>query len=277
MTPVVLTETRGAVLVITLNRPDVRNAVDSALAAALAAALDALDADPALTVGVLTGAGKGFSAGMDLRAFTEGDLGLAGDRGFAGITRRAAEKPLIAAVEGFALAGGFEIALACDLIVAAAGSRFGLPEVSRSLLAAAGGLRRLPARAPASLAYEIALTGQPISAERAYEVGIVNRLAEPGRALDVALELAARSPSLRRSRSCASSRAGATRSSGRGRTNSRRRSSRPRTRARVRLRSSRSGGRCGDDAELRVASRGAPLGRAVALQHRSRLLRPPPR
>jgi len=191
MTPVVLTEMRGAVLVITLNRPDVRNAVDSAVAAAIADALDALDADSALAVGVLTGAGKGFSAGMDLRAFTEGDLGLAGDRGFAGITRRAAEKPLIAAVEGFALAGGFEIALACDLIVAAAGARFGLPEVSRSLLAAAGGLRRLPARAPESVAYEIALTGQPITAERAYEVGIVNRLAEPGRALDVALELAA--------------------------------------------------------------------------------------
>jgi len=190
MTAVVLTEMRGAVLVITLNRPDVRNAVDSAVAAAIADALDALDADSALAVGVLTGAGKGFSAGMDLRAFTDGDLGLAGDRGFAGITRRAAEKPLIAAVEGFALAGGFEIALACDLIVAAAGARFGLPEVSRSLLAAAGGLRRLPARAE-SVAYEIALTGQPITAERAYEVGIVNRLAEPGRALDVALELAA--------------------------------------------------------------------------------------
>src|SRR5215212_2172061 len=125
----VLTERRAGVLVITLNRPDARNAVNAAVAQGIAAALDTLDGDDALQVGVFTGAGKGFSAGMDLRAFVQGERPEAGDRGFAGITRRAARKPLIAAVEGFAVAGGFEIALSCDLIVASRGARFGVPEV----------------------------------------------------------------------------------------------------------------------------------------------------
>jgi enoyl-CoA hydratase len=187
----VLTERRDGVLLITLNRPDARNAVNLALAEGLADALDALDAEDALTVGVLAGAGRGFSAGMDLKAFVAGERPYVGDRGFAGITQRAARKPLIAAIEGFAMAGGFEIALACDLIVAARGARLGIPEVKRSLVAAAGALLRLPRRMPYGVAMELALTGEPILAERAYELGVVNRLAEAGGAVDAALALAA--------------------------------------------------------------------------------------
>jgi enoyl-CoA hydratase len=177
-------------LVITLNRPEARNAVNLALAEGVAAALDALDADDDLAVGVLTGAGPGFCAGMDLKAFVAGERGWVGDRGFAGITQRAARKPLIAAIEGFAVAGGFEIALGCDLIVAARGARLGIPEAKRGLIAAGGALIRLPKRIPYHLAMELALTGEPISAERAHEIGIVNRLADPGAALDTAIELA---------------------------------------------------------------------------------------
>jgi enoyl-CoA hydratase len=186
----VLTERRDNVLLITLNRPQARNAVNLALAEGIAAALDDLDADPALAVGVLTGAGGGFSAGMDLKAFVTGERPWVGDRGFAGIVQRASRKPLIAAVEGFAVAGGFEIALACDLIVAAKGSKLGIPEVKRSLVAAGGALLRLPRRMPYGLAMELALTGDPITADRAYELGVVNRLAEPGAAVEAALELA---------------------------------------------------------------------------------------
>ena len=188
--PAVLTERRDGVLLITLNRPDARNAVNAALAEGVAAALDELDADDELSVGVLTGAGKGFSSGMDLKAFVAGESPYAADRGFAGITQRAAEKPLIAAIEGFAVAGGFEVALSCDLIVAARGARLGIPEVKRSLVAAGGALLRLPQRIPYHLAMELALTGDPIDAERGYELGVVNRLADPGGAVDAALELA---------------------------------------------------------------------------------------
>jgi enoyl-CoA hydratase len=186
----VLTARRDRVLLITLNRPEARNAVNLAVAEGVAAALDQLDADDALAVGVLTGAGKGFSAGMDLKAFVTGERPWVGDRGFAGIVRRASRKPLIAAVEGFAVAGGLEVALACDLIVAAKGARLGIPEVKRSLVAAGGALRHLPRRIPYGVAMELALTGDPVSAERAYELGLVNRLAEPGGAVDAALELA---------------------------------------------------------------------------------------
>jgi enoyl-CoA hydratase len=186
----VLTERREGVLLITLNRPDARNAVNLALAEGIAAALDELDDDDALTVGVLTGAGKGFCAGMDLKAFVTGERPWVGDRGFAGIVRRTSVKPLIAAVEGFAVAGGLEVALACDLIVAARGAKLGVPEVKRSLVAAGGALLRLPRRIPYHLAMELALTGDPILAERAAEVGLVNRLAEPGTAVEVALGLA---------------------------------------------------------------------------------------
>jgi enoyl-CoA hydratase len=186
----VLTERRDGVLLVTLNRPDARNAVNAALAEGVAAALDELDADDDLSVGVLTGAGKGFSSGMDLKAFVAGESPYAADRGFAGITQRASEKPLIAAIEGFAVAGGFEVALSCDLIVAARGARLGIPEAKRSLVAAGGALLRLPRRIPYHVAMELALTGDPIDAERGYELGIVNRLAEPGGAVDAALELA---------------------------------------------------------------------------------------
>jgi enoyl-CoA hydratase len=188
--PAVLTERRERVLVITINRPDQRNAVNSAVAVGIAAALDQLDDDGQLSLGVLTGAGKGFSAGMDLKAFVAGDAPYAEDRGFAGITQRASVKPLIAAIEGFAVAGGLEIALSCDLIVASRGARLGIPEVKRSLVASAGGLLRLPRVLPRNVAMELALTGDPIDAERGYELGLVNRLAEPGEALAEALELA---------------------------------------------------------------------------------------
>ncbi len=186
----VLTERRDDVLLVTLNRPDQRNAVNAALAQGIAAALDELDGTPELRVGILTGAGKGFCAGMDLKAFVAGERPHVGDRGFAGITQRAAEKPLIAAIEGFAVAGGLEVALACDLIVAARGARLGIPEVKRGLVAAAGALLRLPRRIPYHVAMELALTGDPIDAERAAELGLVNRLAEPGEAVEVALALA---------------------------------------------------------------------------------------
>ena len=194
MTPdaAVLTERRDNVLVATLNRPDARNAVNAALAEGVGRALDELDDDDGLAVGVLTGAGKGVSSGMDLKAFVAGESPYYGDRGFAGIVQRPPRKPLIAAVEGFAVAGGCEIALACDLIVAARGARFGVPEVKRSLVAAGGALLRLPRRLPSGVAMELALTGDPIDAERAHELGLVNALAEPGEALDTALELAGR-------------------------------------------------------------------------------------
>jgi enoyl-CoA hydratase len=186
----ILTETRDGVLIITINRPEARNAVNGGVATGMAAALDRLDAEDDLRVGIITGAGGYFSAGMDLKAFVQGESPYADDRGFAGITQRASRKPLIAAIEGFALAGGFEVALSCDLIVASREARFGIPEVKRSLVAAGGALLRLPRRIPYHLAMELALTGEPIGAERAHELGVVNRLAEPGAALDTALELA---------------------------------------------------------------------------------------
>ena len=186
----VLTERRGSVLLITLNRPQVRNAVNAALAAGLGGALEELDADESLSVGVLTGAGGYFCAGMDLGAFVKGESPWFGDRGFAGIAQRSADKPLIAAIEGFALAGGMEIALACDLIVAAEGAKMGIPEVKRSLVAAGGALLRLPRRMPYHVVMELALTGDFMPAERFHEFGLVNRIAEPGSAVEVALELA---------------------------------------------------------------------------------------
>jgi enoyl-CoA hydratase len=187
----VLTEADGGVLLITLNRPDARNAVNAALAAGVAAAIERLDAEDDLQVAILTGAGKGFSAGMDLKAFVAGESPHVEGRGFAGIAERPPRKPIIAAIEGFAVAGGLEIALACDLLVAARGAKLGIPEAKRSLVAAAGALLRLPRRMPYHLAMEMALTGEPILAERAYEVGLVNRLAEPGEAVAAARELAA--------------------------------------------------------------------------------------
>src|SRR4051794_27245965 len=184
-------EPEGDVLVVTIDRPEARNAVDTAVAEGLAGAVDRLDGDEGLRVGVLTGAGGTFCAGMDLKAFVAGERPFVGDRGFAGIVRRPPVKPLIAAVEGWALAGGFEVALACDLIAASREARFGIPEVKRGLVAAGGGLPRLPSRIPYHLAMELALTGDPIGAERAEAVGLVSRLTAPGEALPGALELAA--------------------------------------------------------------------------------------
>jgi enoyl-CoA hydratase len=187
----VIIDVRDAVQIITINRPDARNAVNRAVATAIDQALDDLEANDALRVGVLTGAGGTFSAGMDLKAFLRGESPTVPGRGLAGVARQTLSKPLIAAVEGYALAGGFEIALGCDLVVAARTASFGIPEVKRSLLAAGGGLVRLPRRIPYHLAMELALTGERISAERAFEMGLVNRLVEEGEALDGALELAA--------------------------------------------------------------------------------------
>jgi enoyl-CoA hydratase len=189
--PTVRTERRDSTLVVTIDRPEVRNAVNAAVAAGIAGALDELDSDDSLSVGILTGAGGFFCAGMDLGAFVKGESPWYGDRGFAGIAQRASVKPLIAAIEGFAVAGGMEIALACDLIVAARGARLGIPEAKRSLVAAGGALLRLPRRMPYHVVMELALTGDPLPAERFHDYGVVTRLAEPGSALDVALELAA--------------------------------------------------------------------------------------
>lgn len=186
----VLTERRGRVLLITLNRPEARNSVNAALAQGVAAAIEELDGDDELAVGVIAGAGKGFCAGMDLKAFVRGESPHVDGRGFAGIVQAPPRKPLIAAIEGFAVAGGLEVALSCDLIVAARGAKLGIPEVKRSLVAAGGALLRLPRRIPYHAAMEMALTGDPISAERGYELGLVNRLADPGGAVDAALELA---------------------------------------------------------------------------------------
>jgi enoyl-CoA hydratase len=188
----VIAERRGNVLLITLNRPEVRNAVNAALAAGVAGALEELDGDETLSVGVLTGAGGFFCAGMDLGAFVKGESPWFGDRGFAGIAQRASRKPLIAAIEGFAVAGGMEIALACDLIVAAKGAKLGIPEATRSLVAAGGALLRLPRRMPYHVVMELALTGELLPAERFADFGVVNHLAEPGEAVAGALELAGR-------------------------------------------------------------------------------------
>lgn len=188
---VVLTERRERVLIVTLNRPDQRNAINTAVASGIAAALDEFEADPELAVAIVTGAGGFFCAGMDLKAFAAGELPWVEGSGFAGITERVSAKPLIAAIEGFAVAGGLEIALACDLIVAATGARLGIPEAKRGLVASAGGLLRLPRMLPRNVANELALTGDPITAERGYELGLVNRVSDAGGALDAALALAA--------------------------------------------------------------------------------------
>lgn len=192
----VLTEQRGYVRILTMNRPEAMNSFNTALSEALAAALADLDADADTRVGVLTGAGRGFSAGMDLKQFAEGggikSMPNLERGGFAGITEGGSAKPIIAAVERFALAGGLEVALACDLIVASQGAQLGIPEVGVGLFAGAGALLRLPRRLPYSLAMEMALTADPITAEVAHAHGMVNRVCEKGKAVDVAVELAER-------------------------------------------------------------------------------------
>ena len=188
----VLVETDGGVAVITINRPQARNAINKAVATQVATALDELDARGDVRALVLTGAGGTFSSGMDLKAFAAGELPTADGRGFGGIVERPPGKPIVAAVEGYALAGGFELALACDLVVASEEATFGLPEVTRGLVAGAGGLLRLPARIPYHVAMEIALTGDRFPAARLHAVGLVNRLAAPGHALAEARALATR-------------------------------------------------------------------------------------
>ncbi len=186
----VLTEVRGPVLLITINRPEARNSINKATAEAIGAALDRLDSDQDVAVGVITGAGKGFSAGMDLKGFASGEFPVAGDRGFAGIAERSARKPLIAAIEGFALAGGLEIALACDIIVASREARLGIPEVGVGLFAGAGALLRLPRRVGLGQSAVLALTGKPISGEEGHRIGLVDRVTDAGGAVDEALSLA---------------------------------------------------------------------------------------
>lgn len=190
MTETVQLDDADGVLVITISRPQARNALNAEVAHAVAAALDSLDTRDDLSVGVLTGGGGTFCAGMDLKAFLAGESPSIPGRGLAGLTQAPPAKPLVAAVEGYALAGGCELALACDLVVAADNARFGLPEVKRGLVAAAGGLLRLPRRIPYQVAMELALTGAFLDAPRAYELGLVNRLTEPGGALAAARELA---------------------------------------------------------------------------------------
>ncbi len=187
-------EIRGHVAVLTINRPDARNAVNAAVAQGMEAALDRLDADPELWLGVIAGNGPVFCAGADLKAVAAGEgAALTTERGgFGGIVQRLLDKPLIAAVDGPALAGGCEIALACDLIVASRAARFGLPEVKRSLIAAAGGLHRLPRMIPRNVAMELALTGDALDAGRAHALGLVNVLVDAGQALDAAIALAER-------------------------------------------------------------------------------------
>jgi enoyl-CoA hydratase len=188
---VVLVEQRDRILIITINRPKARNAVNADVSRGLADAMDRLDGDDGLSVGILTGAGGSFCAGMDLKAFARGENVVVEGRGM-GFTQRPPTKPLIAAVEGYALAGGTELALATDLIVAAKDSAFGIPEVKRGLVAGGGGLLRLPQRIPYAIAMELALTGENLPAERAHELGLVSLLAEPGSALEAAIGLAER-------------------------------------------------------------------------------------
>jgi enoyl-CoA hydratase len=192
MPDAVLTEVSDGIAVITINRPEARNAVNGEVARGIAAAVEELDGSRDVRVLVLTGAGGTFSAGMDLKGFLSGDAPTAAGRGFGGIVQRPPAKPVIAAVEGYALAGGFELALACDLVVASENAKFGLPEVRRGLVAGAGGLLRLPKRIPYHLAMEIALTGEHYPAARLHQAGLVNEIVPPGQALAGARELAAR-------------------------------------------------------------------------------------
>ena len=187
-------EVKGRVGIITINRPEARNAVNGEVAAGIEAAIDRIEEDDEIWVGVIAGEGTVFCAGADLKAIATGQAAaLQTERGgFAGIARRQREKPIIAAVDGPALAGGCEIVLSCDLVVASTNAAFGIPEVKRSLIAAAGGLFRLPRALPRAVAMELALTGDPIDAERAHALGLVNQLVGPGEAVGGALALAER-------------------------------------------------------------------------------------
>ena len=190
MSDEVLTSEEDGILVVTINRPEAKNAMTKAAAEGIAAAMDRLDSDDNLRVGILTGAGGTFCSGMDLKGFLRGESPSIEGRGIGGIVQKPPEKPLIAAVEGYALAGGLELMIACDLVVANAGAKFGIPEVKRGLVAAAGGVMMLPDQIPERIAMELALTGDFIDAARAYELGLINRITD-GEALVAAKELAA--------------------------------------------------------------------------------------
>ena len=189
--PEVLTEVDGNVLIVTINRPEAKNAMNKAAAEGIAAAMDRLDAEADLRCAILTGAGGTFCSGMDLKGFLRGESPSVPGRGFGGLSQWTPKKPVIAAIDGYALAGGMELALACDLIVASAGARFGIPEAKRGLAAAAGGLIRLPRQIPPRVAMELALTGDFIPAQRAYDLGFINQITD-GPAIDAARTLAAR-------------------------------------------------------------------------------------
>ena len=191
MSEEVLTSEEDGILVVTINRPDAKNAMTKTAAEGIAAAMDRLDSDDNLRVGILTGAGGTFCSGMDLKGFLRGESPSVEGRGFGGVVQQPPEKPLIAAVEGYALAGGLELMIACDLVVASAAAKFGIPEVKRGLVAAAGGVMMLPDQIPERIAMELALTGDFIDAPRAYELGLINRVTD-GDALAGAKELAAR-------------------------------------------------------------------------------------
>jgi enoyl-CoA hydratase len=188
----VLVDVSDGIMTVTLNRPEAKNAANRAIAVGVAAAMDQLDSDDSIRVAIITGAGGTFCAGMDLKAFVSGEMPMVEGRGFAGLTEATPRKPLIAAVEGYALAGGLELAISCDLIVTADNARFGIPEVKRGLAAAAGGLMRLPRQIPARVAMELAITGDFITAQRAYELGLVNQIVPAGTTLEAAKALAAR-------------------------------------------------------------------------------------
>lgn len=188
----VLQSAEGGILTVTINRPEAKNAVNRAVAEGITAAMDELDSNNDLQVAILTGAGGTFCAGMDLKGFLRGENPVVEGRGFAGLVESLPKKPLIAAVEGYALAGGCELAVSCDMIVAADGAKFGIPEVKRGLVAAAGGLIRLPRQIPYRIAMELALTGDPITAQRAQALGLINDVVETGGALAAAQALAAR-------------------------------------------------------------------------------------
>ena len=190
MSEEVLTSEEDGILVVTIDRPEAKNAMTKAAAEGIAAAMDRLDSDDNLRVGILTGAGGTFCSGMDLKGFLRGESPSIEGRGFGGIVQKPPEKPLIAAVEGYALAGGLELMIACDLVTANTGAKFGIPEVKRGLVAAAGGVMMLPDQIPERIAMELALTGDFIDAARAYELGLINRITE-GEALAAAKELAA--------------------------------------------------------------------------------------
>ncbi len=187
--PVVLVEARGPVLLVTINRPQAKNACNNEVAQGINDAMDRLDSEPGLFAGIITGAGGDFSAGADLKAAASGGPRAAMPRGGFGVFKRPPRKPLVAAVEGVAVGGGLELCLSCDLIVAASNARMGLPEVRHNVVAIGGGLFRLPKRIPYHIAMELALTGEFKSPEFFAGLGLVNRVVEPGTAVDEAFKL----------------------------------------------------------------------------------------